>query len=735
MTTPIYLDYNATTPLAPRVREAMLPYLEGGFGNPSSHHWYGFQAKKAVERARTQVAKLIGASPDEVLFTSGGSESNNLAIKGVLDAFEPHNAHIIISAIEHPAVSDVCEALAQKGVEVSRIPVDANGVIDLEHLARAITSRTRLISVMHANNEIGTIQPLREISQIAKNAGVLFHTDAAQSVGKIPVNVEELGVDLLSIAAHKFYGPKGIAALYCRRGVVLHKQIHGASHEHNLRAGTENVMHIVGLGAACELACEELEARMKHAQTLRDVLWQEIAAAYPSARVNGHPQERLPNTLSVTFPGIEVQTLLAGLHSVAASAGAACHAEDVTVSPTLVALGMSETEALSTVRFSTGAFLANEDIAKAAEDITSALRSLQQNSPSTSEEHLAKEVKLTRYTHGLGCACKLRPQALEKVLASVASKNIPQEALVGFESGDDAAVYVVRDDLCVVQSVDFFTPIVDSPFDFGRIAAANALSDLYAMGATPLFALNIVGFPTNRLPLEVLEEILSGAAHTAEQARIPILGGHTVEDLEPKFGMSVTGTCHPKGIWQNTGARPGDVLLLTKPLGTGILTTAMKHGECQSAVRDEAISVMAELNKRGFEVASQFVVHACTDVTGFGLLGHLLEMMKGSEVSARISLGNIHFLTSARELAEYGHIPGGSRNNLEYVKPFVSFSPDLSPLDQLLLADAQTSGGLLLSVPEDQSQELLTQLQQELAFGAAIIGKVEEKQERFIFVS
>ncbi len=734
MAAPIYLDYNATTPIAPQVRSAMLPYLDDFFGNPSSSHWHGRQAKKAVERARAQVARLIGASTDEIIFTSGGSEANNLALKGVLDRYKPHEAEILISAIEHPAITEVCQALGQSGVRVVTVPVDVHGIVDLDALKAAITPRTRLISIMHANNEIGTIQPLSEISQIAKAEGILFHTDAAQSVGKVAVDVGALGVDLLSIAAHKFYGPKGVGALYCRRGVELLKQIHGAAHERNVRAGTENVMQIVGLGEACELAAQELDSRVSHAKRLRDLLWDDISEFSSEMKCNGHPQDRLPNTLSVTLPGIEVQTLLAELDTVAASAGAACHADEVTVSPTLLAIGLSEADALSTVRFSTGAFLTEEETKSASQEILQALRSIQPQSDTKSESQSQEDVELTRYTHGLGCACKLRPQALEKVLARIPQHIVSADALVGYESGDDAAAYRIQEDLCVVQSVDFFTPIVDSPFDFGRIAATNALSDLYAMGATPLFGLNIVGFPTKRLSLDVLEQILVGAAETAKQAEITILGGHTVEDLEPKFGMSVTGTCRPEFLWRNQGARSGDALLLTKPLGTGIITTAMKHGECSDAAREEAVAVMTELNKAASEIAREFSVHACTDITGFGLLGHLLEMMKASEATASLSFQNVPFLSAARELAEYGFVPGGTENNLDYVTPHVSFSESISPIDRFLLADAQTSGGLVFAVPQEQGSELLHRLNQNLTFGAAVIGEVQERQEAFISV-
>lgn len=250
---PIYLDYNATTPILPEVAAAMQPFLSEFFGNPSSTHWYGVQTKKAVEKARKQVADLLGCQPDEVIFTSGGSESNNYAIKGVAHSLRNRGNHIITSSIEHPAVIEVCNYLEQNGFKVTYLPVNSDGIVDLDSLAKSISSQTILITIMHANNEVGTIQPIAEIAEIAHMHDILLHSDAAQSVGKIATKVEELSVDLLSVAGHKLYAPKGIGALYIRRGIKLEKQIHGADHERNLRAGTENVLEIVGLGEACTI--------------------------------------------------------------------------------------------------------------------------------------------------------------------------------------------------------------------------------------------------------------------------------------------------------------------------------------------------------------------------------------------------------------------------------------------------------------------------------------------------
>jgi cysteine desulfurase NifS len=373
---PIYLDYNATTPIDPQVADVMRPFLDEFWGNPSSSHWYGVQAHRALEKARRQVAHLLGAAPDEIIFTSGGSEANNLAIKGAAMARRDRGDHIITTAIEHPAVLEVCAWLKDQGFSLTVLPVNADCLVDPADLARALTPRTILVSVMHANNETGAIQPIADLARIARDHGALMHCDAAQSVGKIPVQVTNLGVDLLSVAAHKFYGPKGVGALYIRRGVKLEKLIHGADHERNLRAGTENVLEIAGLGAAAELAGRDLQKNARHMQELRDRLWDRLRAALPDLKLNGHPEQRLPNTLNVSFPGIQANTLLDELAGVAASAGAACHAESVTVSTVIAAMGVPTELAMGTVRFSTGKFLDTARVDRAAEQIITAVQGL-----------------------------------------------------------------------------------------------------------------------------------------------------------------------------------------------------------------------------------------------------------------------------------------------------------------------------------------------------------------------
>ena len=722
----IYLDYNATTPIAPVVADAMRPFLDHYFGNPSSTHSYGTTTKIAVEKARAQVAALINCEPSEIIFTSGGTESNNFAIKGAALAHKREGNHIITSSIEHPAVIEVCKYLEKLGFEVTYLPVDEYGMVHPDAVGKAIRPETILITVMHANNEVGTIQPIKEIGAIAGEKNILFHSDAAQSVGKIETDVHSLGVDLLSIAGHKLYAPKGIGALYIKSGVKLEKLIHGADHEQNLRAGTENILEIAGLGKACETASQNLEENKKLYRATRDYLFRLISDAIPGVKMNGHPEKRLPNTLSLSFPGIEANTLVSRLDGVALSAGAACHAESIDVSAVLEAMNVPIEYAMGTIRCSTGRSTTMDEIKKAAEEIVATVKELM---PQTEEgpgaSHATKNeksgnIRLTQYTHGLGCACKIEPQKLESILASLPHRE-DARVLVGTETSDDATVFKVSDDIAIVQSLDFFTPIVDDPYDFGSIAAANALSDIYAMGASPLFAMNIVGFPENRLPMEVLEMILKGAHDKAAEADISVNGGHTIEDPEPKYGMVVCGSVHPNKIIRNVGARPGDMLILTKPLGTGILTTAMKRELAGEDTRQEVITCMSALNKTAAEIMMKYKVHACTDVTGFGLLGHLLEMSRGSGCDAELYADSVPFLREVQALATAGVIPGGTHNNLKYVKENVDFGK-LTRTRQLMLCDAQTSGGLLIALDEKEARTCLKDLNKHCSFEAALIG-------------
>jgi cysteine desulfurase NifS len=380
MTNPIYLDYNATTPIAREVAEAMTPYLYEHFGNPSSNHPYGIAAKRAVETARAQVATLLGCQPAEVIFTSGGTESNNSAIKGIALGDRRRGNHIITSAVEHPAVTEVNIWLETQGLRITVLPVDEYGLVDPADLERTITPDTVLVTVMHANNEVGTIQPIAELAEIAHRHGALMHTDAAQSVGKIEVNVETMGVDLLSVAGHKVYAPKGIGALYVRSGVRLVKLMHGAGHESGRRPGTENVLEIVGLGQACEIASRDLETNRAHFQEKRDRLHQGLLRdlGEASIRLNGHPERRLPNTLSLSFREVEANTLLSQIgEQVAASAGAACHADRMELSAVLEAMRVPVNWAMGTVRFSTGRGTSAALIDQAVEVVANGVRRLQ----------------------------------------------------------------------------------------------------------------------------------------------------------------------------------------------------------------------------------------------------------------------------------------------------------------------------------------------------------------------
>ncbi len=736
MNQPIYLDYNATTPIDPRVAEAMLPFLREHFGNPSSSHVYGATTRKAVEKARKQVAEMLQCRVEEVVFTSGGSESNNFAIKGVAEAFRQKGNHIITSAIEHPAVIEVCRYLEGRGFRVTYLPVDEYGRVDPQELEANITPQTILVSIMHANNEVGTIQPIAEIAEIAHRHGVLVHSDCAQSVGKIPVTVPELGVDLLSVAGHKLYAPKGVGVLYIRSGLEIGKLIHGANHELNRRAGTENVLGIVGLGKACELVSEHLPEYQQHLQQMRDRLEKGLLERFEEVRVNGHPEERLPNTASISFRNLEANTILAELEQVAASAGAACHSDQIDVSTVLQAMQVPLEYAMGTIRFSVGRFTTAQEIDRALEEITGTVERLRPREPATVYlDTTGGGVKLTHYTHGMGCACKLRPQLLEEVLRKLPGSK-DEKVLVGLDTADDAAVYRLSEELAVVQTVDFFTPIVDDPYAFGAIAAANSFSDIYAMGGTPQFALNVVGFPSERLPMSVLEEILRGAQDKAAEAGVSIIGGHTVEDNEPKFGLAVTGVVHPEKILTNRTARAGDALVLTKPLGTGILSTALKRGMLTLGQIEQLIDTMAALNKTAAEVARAFPVSACTDVTGFGLLGHLLEMMKASGATAILEYGRIPFLPGVEELATGGVVPGGTRDNEQFVQPAVEYDPQVSPIQRVMLNDAQTSGGLLFALPEAEAQELVRRLRDSGVQQAAVIGRVSPWQapEKYIRV-
>lgn len=357
----VYLDYNASTPIDAAVAAAMRLLLEEGYGNPSSGHWASAKAKAALESARGQVAALLGAEADEIVFTSGGSEANNLALKGLFFQRRERPSHIVTSAIEHPAIVEPCRFLERLGARVTYVPVDGTGLIDPGDVRKAITKDTFLISIMHANNEVGTIQPVAEISRIAHEHGIPLHTDAAQSLGKIPARVNELGVDLLSIAGHKLYAPKGIGALYIRRGIEIEPLIHGAGHERGRRAGTESAFLAAALGKACEIAVPWIG--MTSVQRLRDLFWDRLKAAFGNQVVlNGHPERRLPNTLNVSFIGHMGAEILAQMPAVAASTGSACHSGRITLSPVLKAMGIAPEAGMGAIRFSLGRSTTQDEV-------------------------------------------------------------------------------------------------------------------------------------------------------------------------------------------------------------------------------------------------------------------------------------------------------------------------------------------------------------------------------------
>jgi selenium donor protein len=725
----IYFDHNATTPLLPEVASAMRRLLEEPFGNPSSLHWAGLPARSAVERARSQVAALLRCKSTEVVFTSGGTEGNNSVLKGVFFARrnQVRRPHVVTTQIEHPSVLSPCLFLEEFGADVTNLPVDGFGQVDPDDVRRAIRPETILVSVMHANNEVGTIQPIEEIARIARERGVLCHTDAAQTAGKIGVDVGSLGVDFLTLAGHKLYGPKGVGALYVRDGIEIPPLLHGADHEAARRAGTENVAGIVGLGAACALAVD-----VTTDSTLRDYFWRRLYDAFGDMVVlNGHPHDRLPNTLNVSFRGFVGGEILAQLPNVAASTGSACHAGAIGISPVLQAIGVNEEIGLGAIRFSLGRSSTAAEVDSVVEQLQKTMN--QRAKPQavgksrgipTSCGLADTPIRLTQLAKRAGCAAKQPPGYLLPLL-----KHIPaltdENILVGSATADDAAVYKLSNELALVLTTDFFTPIVDVPYDFGAIAAANALSDVYAMGGQPLMALNLVGFPDDKLSVEVLADILRGAADKAAEAGIAVVGGHTIKSEEPTFGLCVVGTVHPQKVLTNAGARVGDMLVLTKPIGLGVVTTAAKNNEDDLVAIQQAINVMTTLNKTAADILAKFKVHALTDITGFGLLGHLRNVTSASCVHARVWADAVPVIAAAREYVRRGIAPGGTHANWRFLNEWVTYEDSVSKVDQLLLCDAQTSGGLLACVSHDESRGLVEALQNAGVEAAAVVGRIE----------
>ena len=382
---PVYFDNHATTPVDPRVLEAMLPYFTEKFGNAASrNHEFGWRAEEAVENARAQVARLINAHPKEIVFTSGATESDNLAIKGVAETHRPKGHHIITQVTEHKAVLDSCKRLESSGYEITYLPVDRDGLIDPDDLSKAITPKTILISIMYANNEIGVIQPIEQIGKIAKKRNVLFHVDAVQAIGKIPVDVQKDAIDLLSISAHKLYGPKGVGALYVRRKnprVQLSPMIDGGGHERGMRSGTLNVPGIVGLGKACELCQKEMAAEAARLGQMRDKLKNALESGLDNTAINGSLTHRLPNNLNISFAYVEGESLLMGINDVAVSSGSACTSAAIEPSYVLRALGVSDDLAHSSIRFGLGRFNTEEEVDYVAARVIETVKRLRELSP------------------------------------------------------------------------------------------------------------------------------------------------------------------------------------------------------------------------------------------------------------------------------------------------------------------------------------------------------------------
>jgi cysteine desulfurase len=382
---PIYMDNHATSPVDPRVLEAMMPYLTGIFGNAASrNHSFGWEAEEAVEKARQQVAKLIGATAKEIIFTSGSTESNNLALKGIAEMYRERGNHIITQVTEHKAVLDTCKRLEKSGYRVTYLPVKADGLIDLEDLKRAFDEKTILVSIMFANNEIGVVQPVAEIGKLCRERNVIFHTDGVQAVGKIPVDVNSMNIDVLSLTAHKIYGPKGVGALYVRRRnprVQISEQINGGGHERGMRSGTLNVPGIVGLGEACEIAGQEMAAEGERLRELRDKLKAKLEGSLDYIHVNGSMEHRLPNNLNISFVYVEGESLLMGINDVAVSSGSACTSATLEPSYVLKALGLGDDVAHSSIRFGLGRFNTEAEVDYVADKVIDIVKKLRELSP------------------------------------------------------------------------------------------------------------------------------------------------------------------------------------------------------------------------------------------------------------------------------------------------------------------------------------------------------------------
>lgn len=697
----IYLDFNATTPILPEIANAMTPYLYNIFGNPSSLHKYGIEARKAIETARKNTANIINAKPYEIIFTSGGTESNNIAIMGYCLMNKNKGNHIISSAIEHPAVLEVLEHLKQYGFYYTLLKPDRWGRISSKDLDNAITENTILITIMHSNNETGSLQPIDEIGKTAKSKGIAFHTDAAQSVGKIPVDIKRSNIDMLSIAGHKLYAPKGIGALYIRKGINVKNIMYGANHEKGLRPGTENLLEIAGLGKACEIMARDLDKNRKKMKELRDLLYENLKEVKDHLLINDL-ENSLPNTLSIAFKDISANRLISLCEDIAVSAGSACHADIEEASYVLSAMDIPKEYIMGTLRISTGIINDKQEIIKACGIIKDAIAFLRKEKIQVD----TKSIKLTSHSEHLGCSCKIDQNILQGIVKNFIIKP-DDRILIANDTSDDSAVYKISEDHAIVQSLDFFTPIVDDPYYFGQIACANALSDIYAMGAKPLFGLNILCYPISKLPLETLQSILEGAYNKGKEAGISIIGGHSIEDEEIKYGLAVSGIIDPKKIIKNNTPKDGDILVLTKPIGTGILCAGMKRGLIDEDIKKYTLDLMSELNDKPLGIFSNFHINACTDITGFGLLGHLYEMIQGSGLQADLIMEDIPVIQSVYDICSNDLIPKKTKNNLSNLHDKLIFEDEITDTDKYILSDAQTSGGLLFSLSSDHTPQLL----------------------------
>ena len=576
-------------------------------------------------------------------------------------------------------------------------------------MAKATANDTALVTIIHAQNEIGTLQPVAEIVRQVQSVGALIHTDAAQSIGKVVVDVNKLGVDLLSIAGHKLYAPKGTGALYVRRGVKLPPLLVGASQERGLRPGTENVAYIVALGEACRLASMTLEKASQQMAFAANHFFRTLQQNIPEIALVGHPTERLPNTLNVLFPGVRSST--SGILSRCfrfERVGLPCRQRRA--SAILLALGIPREKALGTMRLSLGRSTTIEDVSTAAARLYWALPATvgTRAGPRKGESmNVMQQIRLSHLSHGGGCGCKLAPSVLQQLLSNHPTATPYKQLLVGLETGDDAAVWQLDNGTCIIATTDFFMPMVDDPYDFGRIAASNAISDVYAMGGSPIMALAILGMPVDKIPPEMVRRILEGGASVCSAAGIPVAGGHSIDSPEPIYGLAVIGISSKANIRRNSDAKAGDRLILTKALGVGVYSAAFKKNALSRAAYDEFIASTTLLNRVGTRLGEDPDVHAMTDVTGFGLLGHALEIARGSNMTVRIDPSRLPYLKDAATLAQNGFVTGASGRNWKSYDTSVTLPAGTPDWQRQLFCDPQTSGGLLVSCAPAHADELL----------------------------